>query len=292
MERQELYRWIELQPEMVQKLEQIESHIDLEKIDTQLDQMIHMETASKAHKYLDNYFQDDSDKMKMLFCQLECARRIYTKYQAIKIPDKIFIDTMKCFTRFIDECGKKNGRLFFDRDWWVYRQLSMNIFRIGALEYQFERRMSCKAACVHEEEVQADSECQLYEHEGENVISIHIPSDADCSKQSIDDSLEMAKVFFQTYYPDYKYTKYVCDSWLLSPTLKDLLSEKSNIRSFSDRFEIIETDSEAKDCMEWLFQVPADTDYEKLPEKTSLQKRVKKWLLDGGRIGVAYGIMK
>lgn len=268
MERQKLYQWIELQPEIIQKLEQVESHIDLERIDMQLNQLIHMDTAAEAQKYLENYFQDDEDKIKMLFCHLECARRIYEKYGEKKIPDEIFIETMKCFTRFIGECGKKNGRLFFDRAFWTYRQLSMNIFRIGALEYQF------------------------VEHEGEKAIGVHIPSDADLSKQSVDDSLEMAKVFFRTYYPDYKYTRYTCDSWLLSPALKELLPETSNILSFGGRFDIIEEDREAKDCMEWLFQVPADTDYEKLPEKTSLQKKAKKWLLDGGTIGVAYGVME
>lgn len=175
MERQELYQRIELQPEIVQKLEQVEAHLDLEKIDTQLDKMTHMETAAEAHKYLDNYFQNDPDKIKMLFCQLEGARRIYTKYREMNIPNKIFIETMKCFTRFIDECGKKNGRLFFDRDWWVYRQLSINIFRIGALEYQFA------------------------EYKGENVISIHIPSDADCSKQSLEILWRWQRYFFRLF---------------------------------------------------------------------------------------------
>ena len=78
----------------------------------------------------------------------------------------------------------------------------------------------------------------------------------------------------------------------MSPTLKSLLSEKSNILAFQNRFDIMEENKEDKEYIEWLFQVPADTEYLKLPEKTSLQKKVKKLLLNGGTVGVAYGIMR
>lgn len=43
--------------------------------------------------------------------------------------------------------------------------------------------------------------------------------------------------------------------------------------------------------MEWLFQAPENVDYRNLPEKTSLQKKAKRLLLDGGHIGAAYGVI-
>lgn len=272
MELQELYHLIDLQPEMVQKLESVRESIplgiDIESIEPYLEQLMDIESAAQSYDYLKKLFQDDQDHLKMLYCQLECARRVFARYQEKHIPKDIYVDTMRCFTRFIEECKKKNGRMFFDRGWWTYRQTSMNIFRIGELEYQFD------------------------EHKGENVIGLHIPSDADLSKEAVDRSLEQAEIFFRTYYSDFEYEKYTCESWLLSPALKLLLPPKSNILSFQDRFNIIQEDKEDKEYIEWLFQVPLHTPYKDLPEVTSLQKKGKELLLNGGAIGSAYGIMK
>ena len=267
MDLYELYDLIDLQTEMIQKLKLVGEKIDLKQIDFYLKQLMDRETAVESYRHLKTLLEEDKDNMKMLYCQLECARRVFDQYQKKHIKDTIYKDTMKCFSRFIEECKKKNGRMFFDRDWWTYRQISMSLFRIGELEYEFQK------------------------YEGENVIAIHIPSDANLSKGAVDASTKQAEIFFQTYYHDYKYEKYSCDSWLLSPRLKPLLSKKSNILSFQNRFHIVRENNEDKGYIEWLFQVPIDTNYKNLPAKTDLQKKVKEILLNGGNIGSAYGII-
>ena len=185
----------------------------------------------------------------------------------MQIPQTIFTETMRCFARFIEECRVRTGRMFFDRGWWTYRQVSMSLFRIGALEYEMK------------------------EYEGENVIAIHIPSDADLSRESVDVSLGRAEQFFRTCYADYEYGKYTCGSWLLSPALRASLAQDSNILAFQDRFTVIEEDSEDKEFIEWLFQVSKDTDYRKLPERTSLQRNIKERLIRGEKVGSAFGII-
>ena len=267
MDLYELYDLIDLQTEMIQKLKLVGEKIDLKQIDFYLKQLMDRETAVESYRHLKTLLEEDKDNMKMLYCQLECARRVFDQYQKKHIKDTIYKDTMKCFSRFIEECKKKNGRMFFDRDWWTYRQISMSLFRIGELEYEFQK------------------------YEGENVIAIHIPSDANLSKGAVDASMKQAEIFFQNYYHDYKYEKYSCDSWLLSPRLKPLLSRKSNILSFQNRFHIVRENNEDKGYIEWLFQVPIDTNYKNLPAKTDLQKKVKEILLNGGNIGSAYGII-
>lgn len=267
MELQELYALIELQPEAVQKLEQIGGDIDLSQIDLYLEQLTDISTAAQSYKELKAFLGEDEGNFKMLFCQLECARRIFDRYQEKHISESIYVDTMKCFTRFIEESNKKNGQMLFDRGWWTYRQTSMNIFRIGTLEYQFGK------------------------YEGKNAVILHIPSDADLSKEAVDHSLEQAEIFFQTYDGGYEYDTYTCNSWLLSPALEPLLSEKSNILSFQKRFDIVWEDREDKGYIEWLFQVPVDTQAKELPAVTGLQKKVKELMLNGGTVGCAYGIM-
>lgn len=267
MDLYELYDLIDLQTEMIQKLKLVGEKIALKQIDFYLKQLMDRETAVESYRHLKTLLEEDKDNMKMLYCQLECARRVFDQYQKKHIKDTIYRDTMKCFSRFIEECKKKNGRMFFDRDWWTYRQISMSLFRIGELEYEFQK------------------------YEDENVIAIHIPSDANLSKGAVNASMKQAEIFFQTYYHDYKYEKYSCDSWLLSPRLKPLLSKKSNILSFQNRFHIVRENNEDKGYIEWLFQVPIDTNYKNLPAKTDLQKKVKEILLNGGNIGSAYGII-
>ena len=208
MELRELYKKIGLQKEIVQKLEDIEESLCLEELGGCLEQLTDMETASLAYERLQEYLQEDGENLKMLYCQMECAGRAHGRYEQRRIPEDVYIDTMKCFPRFLRECAAKNGRMFFDRGWWTYRQLSLDLFRVGALEYQIsEQRTS-------------------------GTIGIHIPSDADLSGESVDDSLRRAGVFFRTYFPELKYDRYACDSWLLSPALKNLLPESSHIRSF------------------------------------------------------------
>lgn len=267
MKPHELYRLIGLQPEIAGRLDALAGEIDLAALSPCLEQLQDIRTAPEAYEHLQKHFQTDRDNLRMLFCQLECACRIYDRYQEMHIDDAIYRDTMKCFSRFLAECQRKNGRMFFDRGWWTYRQISMSLFRIGSLEYEFPPA--------------AEKGC----------IAVHIPSDADLSKESVDASLAEAGTFFSTKYPDYEYDRYTCDSWLMSPVLSTLLPEDSNIVSFQRRFSITGVCDEDSGCLEWLFCSPRTTDFESLPEDTSLRKKAKALLLSGGHIGAASGTL-
>lgn len=268
MEQQELYERIALQPEIAGRLQKVIREMDFAQTAPYVEQLTDKKSAKAAYHALKELLQEDTDNMKMLYCQLQAACRVYEKYVEKGISDRIYTDTMKCFTRFLEECRVKNGRMFFDRGWWTYRQTSMGIFRIGTLEYEFE------------------------EHEGKPVLSIHIPSDAELTEVSVDDSLAQAERFFETCYPECQYDRYICESWLLSPVLLTVLSEKSNIAAFQKRFTILEAEDKDREFIEWLYQVPVDTAAELLPVKTGLQRRVRELLLQGRSVGTALGIIK
>lgn len=209
----------------------------------------------------------DPHRYKMLRCMLHSAWYIREHYEEEHITDSIFWDTMGCFRRFLEECRVRTGAPDWDRDWWVWRQLGMVLFRLGTLEYE-----------------------DRVEDEG---IAIHIPSDADLSPAAVDASLEQALAFWPKYFNwDRTNMPFVCRSWLLAPALEDMLDETSNIRSFRKRFRFTgERHGEGEDCLEWLFRVPPDTPYENLPERTSLQRRAKAHLLAGGSIGIGSGVL-
>lgn len=268
MERETLYRLIELPAEVINRLQAVCKEVDIEQTEPYLERLTERSTAAEAYKELGAFLEEDKDHMRMLYCQLECVRRIYDRYRQKGIAETVYVDTMKCFSRFLRECEQKNGRMFFDRGWWTYRQASMGLFRIGALEYEFD------------------------EHEGQSVIAVHIPSDADLSPEAVEQSLQEAGACFGTYYPEFAYGRYTCESWLMSPVLKQLLQEQSNIVAFQERFTILSEDREDREFIEWLFQVPAGTAYDRLPERTTLQRKAKELLLAGGTVGCAFGMIE
>lgn len=268
MEQQEFYERIGLPSEAAGKLEVIGRTLDLEPIAPWLDRLMDKNTAPAAHRRLKELLADDPGCFKLLYCHLECARRACAGYREKGIPDQIYLDTMKCFPRFLAECRQKQGRMYFDRAWWTYRQTSMALFRVGELEYEFSS------------------------HEGKPALALHIPSDADLSPEAVDASLAQAETFFKTHFPDFSCENDICDSWLLSPALRPLLGPDSHILSFQNRFHILREKPEDREFVEWLFQVPADTAPEALPAGTSLQQKVKALLLQGGAVGCALGVMK
>ena len=208
---------------------------------------------------------EDPIGAKQLACQLHCACLRYKTYRELGIPEQIYFDTMSCFTRFVAECLYYKGGYQFDRGWWTWRQLSMKVFRLGSLEYELRP---------------------------EGTVSVHIPTGSDISPAAVDRSLMQAKSFLTRFFQDYAKAQFTCNSWLLSPTLGQLLSAESNILAFQRRFQLTEIDPDAKEYICWLFQRLPDSPVESFPENTSLQRKVKKWILNGGKIGSAAGYLK
>lgn len=263
----EIIKMIDLQEEVARNVISTYNDLNIEEYDEYIKQLLNIDTAPEARSKLKEALGLDPKNIKMLTCMLYSLTFTYEDYQNIGITEEVFIPTMKCFTRFIQEHYNSNNEWGFDRDWWTYRQIAMTIFRIGELEY--ETRFI----------------------EGDKYISIHIPSDAKFSIQEIKDSISQAKLFFRDYFPDYTDVEYRCHSWLLSPSLKGLLPESSNILKFQSLFNIIKEDYSSTGYIEWVFKSKYQ-DYKQLPEDTTLQRNMKKYLLSGGLISIGLGILK
>lgn len=220
-------------------------------------------TAAAAYAGLREILGEDD--MAMLTCQLRAAVLAYTGYQALGISEKVYVDTMACFTRFLEETRYMTGEYRYDRAYWSYRQVSISLFRIGQLEFELRR--------------------------DRGSIAVHIPSDAVLSDSEVDASVRQAGEFLKEHFPECVSFPFTCHSWLLSPELGKLLPESSNIRRFQQRFRILEVQPEDRSFMQWLFAAPSGTPIEELPEDTSLRRNVKQLLLSGGMIGSALGVL-
>ena len=169
------------------------------------------------------------------------------------LPEDVWLDTMKCFSRFVGEHRNSYGWEGFDRGFWTVRQVRASLFRLGELEYE------------------------MVESGERKHISLHIPSDAHLEPELLNASVEKARCFFREWFPDWKDADYQCESWLLSPKLREILPDSSRIILFQNAFDLLQVDSEDKGALEWVFQIAGGqaqhVKLEELPEKTLLQFR-------------------
>ena len=188
------------------------------------------------------------------------------------IPEQIFLDTMGCFPRFVGEHMRSTGWYAFDRGFWTTRQAAAKLLRIGELEYE------------------------LLENDGERVVSLHIPSDVHLGDAAaLNQSVSDARSFLRTYRPEWADAPIRCASWLLSPVLRELLDEGSNILRFQAAFDMLGVIPESDGVLEWVFNLTGaqqkDADLSALPEDTSLRRKVKELMLMGGHVGVGRGVL-
>lgn len=232
------------------------------------DKLVRM--AGESEEPLDLRANEPEHGLDELFQQTMAAYEARKKEPWNRISEEIYIETMKCFSRFVREHKVSYGVYGFDRGFWTPHQIEGKLFRIGELEYQID--------------------------DEEKVISIHIPSDADLSDDLVDASYAEQKQFFAENFPETAGWPGMCESWLLSPALKELLPSDSRILAFAARFEITQTNPDATDYLEWVYKLASgqqkSAELENLREDTSLQRRMKDFLRAGGKVGIAWGIWK
>lgn len=263
----ELCDLIELQKGVKERVLAFSARFDFSIVEKLLKDFRDYKKIKSARLNLQEILGEDEDGIKILACMLKASANLYDVYKVKGISDEVYVETMKCYTRFINETYRMTGRYYFDRQWWTARQAGGHLYRIGELEYELK--------CL----------------DNKQVIDIHIPSDANFSPKAVDESLEMAEEFLRIHYPEMSDCDFTCDSWLLSRQLEGMLKEESNIRSFAKRFEILGEGEPDTEFIEWIFNTKTG-DYETLPENTSLQREMKNFILSGGVFRNGYGVLK
>lgn len=263
----EIIKRVKLQEEVAELVLKAYEQLDLNNLENDIKDLTNINNAPNARIKLLEKINPDSDGIKILTCMLEAARYTYENYKLIGISDKIFDATIQAFSRFVGEQSTWNERWMFATDWWSYRHLSMVLFRVGELEYEIRKT------------------------ETDKFISIHIPSNSKLTEENVLKSLIDSKIFFKNYYPEYSNAYYRCKSWLISPDLDNLLPPTSNIIKFKNLFDIKSEDYSSTTYISWIYNKKYE-DYSMLPENTTLQRNLKKYLLEGKRISIAFGILK
>ena len=99
---EKLYKLLEFPAEVVERLGRVQLDKDEETM-RDIHLLADREKWQGARARLKEKYAPDADGMKILACMMRAMQDSYALYIEEKIPEKIFADTMKCFTRFLKE---------------------------------------------------------------------------------------------------------------------------------------------------------------------------------------------
>ena len=128
--------------------------------------------------------------------------------------------------------------------------------------------------------------------DGDSCLGIHIPESGPLTPESCGESLEMARGFFEEFFPrrgDQARRLATCWSWLLDDQLTDWLPADSNIVQFQRRFELVPGSTESDLLMSFVFRRPDFLDLDSLPQRSSLERAAVAVLRAGGSWRVRTG---
>ncbi len=168
---------------------------------------------------------EENGKKNFLYFLYFCER-MEQAYAELAIPHEIFLDTVQDLVRWTRTWSDLKGELYLGEISWLKLIFSLKIIKLGRL--QFERTNAHTDVPSHNLK------------KGDHVLSIHIPATGPLDKEECLQSLDLAKDFFAKFYPDYEYKYFTCYSWLLDPTLTNLLKAGSNILQFQTLFDIVD----------------------------------------------------
>lgn len=272
---QELMNAIEL-PEIIQEdINTLWEQISREDLKNSAVNLLDSQEASKEAKRLSELYKQDS--MSELAFHLYAASLSWENlYIPLGISYKTYVDTMRAFTRFLEESKRLNHAYQFDRGFWTWRYISGLEFRINELEFEM---------------VTPSNKNKVPQLVDKKYISIHIPSDANLTHSIISRNYLEAQSFFKQFFPSYDMAPFVTDTWLLSPALKEWLKPDSNLRLFASDYQLLLTEPTKNEGVFWIFNTTS-SDVASYPERTSLQRAAKKAMLSGGHIGSAFGLLQ
>lgn len=158
---------------------------------------------------------------------------------------------------------------------WLIRHYTGRIFRIGRLQFNI-------------------SKSAIRVPEGEYVIETHVPQGEPLDIEQCNMSFLMAKEFFRKHFPEYDLKYFTFHSWLANPNLTKLLDANSNIVKFMKLWTVVDDIGDnSQQAIERVFGLGFKyVDINNAPENTGLQKKLKKYLIEGGNLDITYGYKK
>ena len=130
-----------------------------------------------------------------------------------------------------------------------------------------------------------------FEYKNNLIIKIHIPKKTNLSITEVKNSIKKSKDEIRKIYKINEFN-YVCDSWLLSNQIQEIITKNTNIYQFHDLFDVKNGKDCVLDILNFVFEMEKCDDYSLLPTNTTLQKKVKEQLLLNKKFYLGIGVLK
>lgn len=198
----------------------------------------------------------------------------YEQRKNAKNPD-VFDETMQDLMLWADECYRHHGYYGLSEMLyiWVGMLIKGEVVRLGRLE--FEKGTMSERAEYNGEIIEKDTP----------VIHVHIPAGEPLIYDECRKSYKKCLEYFGL-----KKAVFLCDSWLLSPVLPEILPENSNIIRFQKDFYVYKTDMLGRMFEERVFDWCIYDNPMLYKAKTFLQKKAKEYLRHGKSLPGAWGL--
>lgn len=151
---------------------------------------------------------------------------------------------------------------------WATYFIRTRIIEIGRLQYEYE-----------------NTENNI------SIIKIHIPKGKKLDLIEVKNSIKKSKSELKQIFKLGE-MKYICNSWLLSNQIYNILDKNSNISLFHNLFVVKDGESCIDDIINFVYEINECDDYNKLSEETTLQKKIKEQLLKDKEFYLGLGILK
>lgn len=112
--------------------------------------------------------------------------------------------------------------------------------------------------------------------EGDTLLDIHIPRDQPFTLETISASYEEAKQFFAKHFPEVKFKGMMCQSWLFTPQLKEMLDESSNLVKFQKQFYLYPTAGSVSSI--WFFVFNELMEVKDAKPDTTLRRKILEYI--------------
>ena len=220
--------------------------------------------------------QEETPYQTALYLYVKWGAQAYASYKEAGISDEVYYDSFRDLEIWCDHCIRETGRPGMKQYTWTSLPLKRKIYRLGRLQYE---------PGVFREPVEYEGRTYL---PGNAALEVHIPEGEPLDTEKVEESFARVRTFFTDTVP-FAAEGFFCESWLLSPKLKQLLPEGANILRFQANF-FVYGEIDARQAEERVFGKVLE-DIRDYPEETSLQKSLKQYLEQGGKVGMGCGFI-
>ena len=215
----------------------------------------------------------------------------YQEYRELKIPFHIFKESMEDFNLRAMKYYRKHQRWgiqIHDLKWLNFL-FKLELFKLHTL--RFQKFPMDYEEMEREGKDRLDLSRAVKERfpEGTPLINTHIETGTDLSDDSVEKSLILARSFFSEFFPDFHPQGFITRTWLLHPSLKELIPPETKILKFASRFEILGLSNNYTQALLRIYGSSDIKRIRKLKKVTTLQKGAYKIYKD---LGVGIGFIK